>query len=121
MEAFEFVRDDPCLPVDPAGSGMAELLDRTTKSRIDWALTAAGSRPQKIITFAWDSDYICTTKKYHGTLAGEIRRDNNRPIISECRWHNANNMSVVVLGYNLLAETQAFEVRVEFKAWGLQF
>ena len=33
VEAFEYLRDDPCLPVDSRGSGMAELLDRTTKSR----------------------------------------------------------------------------------------
>ena len=33
VEAFEYLRDDPCLPLDSRGSGTAELLDRTTKSR----------------------------------------------------------------------------------------
>ena len=28
VEAFEFLRDDPCLPLDPIASGMGELLNR---------------------------------------------------------------------------------------------
>ena len=42
VEAFEYLRNDPCLPVDPAGSGMAELLNRADKSRVDWAIANAG-------------------------------------------------------------------------------
>ena len=33
VEAFEYLRDDPCLPVDPASSGMGELLNRAAKAR----------------------------------------------------------------------------------------
>ena len=33
VEAFEYLRDDPCLPVDPAASGMGEILNRATKAR----------------------------------------------------------------------------------------
>ena len=33
VEAFEYLRDDPCLPLDPASSGMGELLNRASKAR----------------------------------------------------------------------------------------
>lgn len=33
VEAFEYLRDDPCLPVDISASGMGELLNRASKSR----------------------------------------------------------------------------------------
>jgi hypothetical protein len=42
LEAFEYLRDSPCLPLDTFGNGMAELLDRTWKSRIDWGITFNG-------------------------------------------------------------------------------
>ncbi|KAJ8315525.1 hypothetical protein KUTeg_007675, partial [Tegillarca granosa] len=32
IEAFEYLHDDPCLPVDPAGSGNDQLLAKTVKS-----------------------------------------------------------------------------------------
>lgn len=110
VEAFEYLRDDPCLPVDPAGSGMAELLDRTTKARMDKALTVAGAQPQKIISFAWDSDFTCKTKGSSQSLVQDILQDGNRPILADCRWHSPQNMSIVVIGYNLLGLTQSFEV-----------
>ena len=28
VDAIEFLRDDPCLPLDPIASGMGELLNR---------------------------------------------------------------------------------------------
>ncbi|ESO89240.1 hypothetical protein LOTGIDRAFT_154331 [Lottia gigantea] len=110
VEAFEYIRDDPCLPVDVPGSGMAELLDRTSKERIDRSLTVAGAFTQKIISFAWDSDYVCVSKKYNESLASTIRRDYGRPIISNCSFHSASNMSVVVIGYNLAGLMQKFQV-----------
>lgn len=82
LEAFEYLRDYPCLPVDPVGNGMAELLDRTTKSRLDWGLTVAGSRPTKMISFAWDGDYLCTDGGYEKPLTDEIKDDWDRPIVS---------------------------------------
>lgn len=114
VEAFEYRRDDPCLPVDPSASGMGELLERTSKPRVDRALTVAGADVQKIISFAWDSDYLCVTRKYNESLAAQIMADKGRPIISNCSFHSAYNLSVVVLGYNLNGETQSFTVRPIF-------
>lgn len=95
LEAFEYLRDAPCLPVDTGGNGMAELLDRTTKARIDWGLTAAGSRPTKIISFAWDADYLCTDGGYTSSLHEEILADYDRPIVSYF------DGSTNVLGFNI--------------------
>ena len=57
LEAFEYLRDAPCLPVDQVGDAMAEILDRTAKQRIDWGLTNQGALVNQIISFAWDSEY----------------------------------------------------------------
>ncbi|XP_050391148.1 uncharacterized protein LOC126810221 [Patella vulgata] len=110
VEAFEYLRDDPCLPVDIQGSGMAELLDRTSKTRIDRALTVAGAFTQKIISFAWDSDYTCVSNNYTESLAATIRQNIEQPIVSNCSFHSANNQSVVIIGYNLAGLMQTFEV-----------
>ena len=41
--------------VDPMGSGMAELLDRTSKHRLDFGLTMQGDFPKRMISFAWSA------------------------------------------------------------------
>lgn len=82
VEAFEYLRDDPCLPVDTVGNGMAELLDRSNKQRIDWALQSESAYVSGIISFAWNSDYTCVTSKYDTPIYREILNDGNRPIIN---------------------------------------
>nr|KAG5710941.1 hypothetical protein BaRGS_013675 [Batillaria attramentaria] len=101
VEAFEYLRDDPCLPVDPASSGMGEILNRASKNRVDKALTAASVRVQKVISFAWDSDYTCTTNQYRWSLAQEIRADLDKEIIASCSFHSPANKSIVLIGYNV--------------------
>ncbi|XP_012936102.1 uncharacterized protein LOC106011351 [Aplysia californica] len=110
LEAFEYLRDDPCLPVDPMASGMGELLNRAAKARVDRGLSVAGAFVQKVISFAWDADYTCTTHQYSKSLQEEILTDLNRPIIANCSFHSPHNLSVVLLGFNLEAETQSFTV-----------
>ena len=41
VEAYEYLRDDPCLPVDVAGSGNDQILNRASKARVDWAIASA--------------------------------------------------------------------------------
>ncbi|KAL5009525.1 hypothetical protein ScPMuIL_011830 [Solemya velum] len=110
VEAFEFLRDRPCLPVDTKSSGNAEIMDRTTKSRIDMALTASSAAGQKVVSFAWDPGFTCTSASENRTLADEIRGDLQRPILANCSFHSSDNRSVVVLGYKLQGETQGFTV-----------
>lgn len=111
LEAEENLQDEPCRPVDTKGSGNAELMDRTSKSRIDHSLTAAGSTVQKVLSFAYDPDFTCTTKSYNVPLTDEISHDYGRPIISNCSFHSPSNRSVVLIGYNLEGETQGFMVK----------
>lgn len=72
VEAFEYTRADVCLPVDTAGNGMAEILDRSSKQRIDWAIQSQSANVSGIISFAWDSDYTCTTQQYDKPIFVEI-------------------------------------------------
>lgn len=76
-------------------------LDRTDKPRIDWALTAAAAYPTKIISFAWDADYLCIPKgtPYTMSLADEIYTDYMRPIVSYLD-RNAG----VIRGFNLMQD-----------------
>jgi len=82
LEAFEYTRSDPCLPLDFAGNGMAERLDRTYKYRIDWGLNMEGDLVDDIISFAWDYDYTCVTNNRKPSLHDEIMSDELRPIIA---------------------------------------
>jgi len=72
--------------------------------------SVAGAVVQKISAFAWDPDFICSTNQSQNTLTDEITSDGARPIISKCSFHSSANRSVVVIGYNLLGETQGFTV-----------
>jgi len=102
IEAYESLHDDPCLPVDTHNSGNGEMMNRATKARVDWGLSAAGTKVQKVLSFAWDSDFTCTTQKFNTSLKDEIQSDINRPILGECRFHSMYNLSVVVIGFNIM-------------------
>lgn len=112
IEAYDAVHDDPCLPVDTAGSGLDRMLNRVTKSRIDRILTHAGASTQKIVSQAWDPSFTCRTKNQTTPLRNQIEADKSRPIISHCSFHSSSNRSVVVIGYNLDGETQGFTVSI---------
>ncbi|XP_070188815.1 uncharacterized protein [Littorina saxatilis] len=100
VEAFEYLRDDPCLPVDTNASGMGELLN-SGRDWVDRALGVASVQVQKVISFAWDSDFTCTTKQYKSSLAAQIRATYGKPIVVDCSFHSPANWSIVVKGYNL--------------------
>ncbi|KAL4219147.1 hypothetical protein ACF0H5_021729 [Mactra antiquata] len=110
IEAYDNLHDDPCLPVDTAGSGLNRMLNRVTKSRIDRVLTHAGTTTQKIVSDAWDPCFTCSTANKTTPLKNQIMADKSRPIIAHCSLHSSYNRSVVVIGYNLYGETQGFTV-----------
>lgn len=110
IEAFDALHDDPCLPVDTSSSGMGQLVNSVTKSRVDRVLTHAGSAVQKVVAFAWDPSLTCNTRQHTSPVKNQIHADSSRPIISQCFFHSSSNRSVVVIGYNLLQETQGFTV-----------
>ncbi|XP_045206607.2 uncharacterized protein LOC123558822 [Mercenaria mercenaria] len=110
IEAFDALHDDPCLQVDTTGSAMDRLVNSVTKSRIDRVLTHAGSSVQKVVAFAWDPSFTCKTKAHHTPLRNLIVADSERPIIAHCSFHSSFNRSVVVMGYNLMRETQGFTI-----------
>ncbi|KAL8611492.1 hypothetical protein ACOMHN_014547 [Nucella lapillus] len=96
VEALEYLRDDPCLPLDPLDSGMGQILNRASKNRVDRALGVASARIQKVIAFAWDADFTCTTRDYPVSLATQIRTQDTRPLIAACSFHSPANRSIVI-------------------------
>lgn len=89
---------------------MDRKVERVFKSRLDQALTHVGSLVSKVTAFAWDPLYTCTTKGF-ASLAEQIVRDHQRPIISECRFHSQQNQSIVLIGFNIDGPiTQPFQV-----------
>ncbi|XP_033741122.1 uncharacterized protein LOC117327965 [Pecten maximus] len=108
IEAFESLRDNPCLPT--SGSGISVSTDRVTKGRLDMALSAGAVFVQKVAVSTWDPYFTCTPKNSSSTLAQQVYNDAGRPIITHCSFHSQYNRSVVVIGFNLLGETQGFTV-----------
>ncbi|OWF50948.1 uncharacterized protein LOC110449847 [Mizuhopecten yessoensis] len=108
IEAFEFLQDNPCLPT--SGTGISITMDRVTKGRLDMALSAGAVFVQKVSVSAWNPDFTCIPKNSSSTLAQQVYNDAGRPIIANCSFHSQYNRSVVVIGFNLLGETQGFTV-----------
>eukprot|EP01105_Mastigella_eilhardi_P004392 TRINITY_DN1584_c0_g1_i1.p2 TRINITY_DN1584_c0_g1~~TRINITY_DN1584_c0_g1_i1.p2 ORF type:complete len:372 (+),score=97.84 TRINITY_DN1584_c0_g1_i1:284-1399(+) len=106
FEAFEYLRDTPCLPVDRMGNGMAEILQRTSKSRADWSLTEQGAYVSHVISFAWDADYLCVPAgtDYTMSLADEIYADFDRPIASDASWDAAGS-TLTLHGFNIASSS----------------
>jgi hypothetical protein len=63
-----------------------------------------------VVAFAWDPGFTCSTKQHTSPIKTQINADAGRPIIAHCSFHSSANRSVVVIGYNLLRETQGFTV-----------
>ena len=112
IEAYDVLHDDPCLPIDRAGSGLSQMLNRVTKSRLDRVLTHTGTTVQKVVSSAWDPSFTCTTMNHSSALTNQIVADTKRPIIAHCGFHSRFNRSVVVIGYDLEQETQGFMVSI---------
>ena len=112
LEAFEYLRDMPCLPVDDIGNGMAERLDRTDKQRIDWGLTCQGALVNQIISFAWDACYLCYKNTGYSTpLSDQIVVDYQRPIVSSAVLIGVDGKSnlgknMTILGFNLVVDVK---------------
>ena len=78
---------------------------------MDRGLQAAGATAKKVISFAWDSNFVCTTNQHKYSLASEIISNYKQPIISNCSFHNSLNLSVVIIGYSLAGMYDEFTVR----------
>ena len=63
----------------------------------------AGTRVQKVISFAWDSDYLCATNNYLIPLHDEIMLDLGRPILGQCFFTgtSVDDVVVSVIGFDL--------------------
>lgn len=106
LDAFDDIDDDPCVSEQKKYNAM----DTIDKSRTDLALTHAGFTVHKVVAFSWDPYFTCTTRKSNNSLAEAIQNDHGRPIMVDCRFHSSFNRSVVILGINLLALQQGFNV-----------
>lgn len=86
---------------------MAELLDRTNKSRCDWGIMMASSLVDHIISFAWDADYLCVPMNsgYTKSLNEQIMEDIDRPILSNAIVKGSN---ITVMGYNIVTKGTTF-------------
>lgn len=92
---------------------MERKVERVFKSRIDHALTHVGTLVPKVAAFAWDPLFTCSDRD-GDSLEKQIKIDYLRPIISDCRFHSPQNLSVVLLGFHLEGSMfQPFQVVYE--------
>lgn len=101
LEAFEPGAGIPC--------GSFHSTQRTTKERLDQAVMFAGPYPEKLVSYMWDSYYLCRAGRTR-SLAEEIEQDWRRPLLVDVRRCRAGKRDGFVLrGYNL---SQAWRVRL---------
>jgi hypothetical protein len=74
---------------------------RTTKNRLDLALTFVGTHCSEHISFMWSDLYECLGK-FSQPLKKEIQDDWHRPIVVEAfRWSPGNKDGLIVRGYGI--------------------
>jgi hypothetical protein len=94
VEAFEPSGDEPCTAHGTRG--------KTTKERLDQAITMAGRYVQKIVSYMWSDFMTCGSP----SVESEILRDWQRPIaVDAIRRARAPQDGVEVRGYNLSGGT----------------
>ena len=77
-------------------------IQRTTKERLDRAITFAGMYPSKLISFMWDCLYTCQVG-HDRSLAEEIEADWQRPIVvGAFRQRMGAEEGIVVRGYHIV-------------------
>jgi cysteine-rich repeat protein len=111
IEAFEYTSHDPCSYTS---------LDRTDKSRLDWALTMAGAFPTRLISFMWDPFYTCLDGGYSQSLHAEIESDHDRPIAANAFFFNSGgDDGIIVRGFNLTAAGTVFHLTWYDSGWNI--
>ncbi|TMR91801.1 DUF4434 domain-containing protein [Nonomuraea basaltis] len=94
-----------CGRVDPM-----PLRGRTTKSRLDRQVMAAGTHARKIISYGWDPFFTCQARYDTPSLADDIVNGWQQPIIVNATRKDMNGRAgVLVEGYNLRGGTLRFD------------
>lgn len=90
-------------------TGIGLEVQRVDKSRLDKAISGIGANVSRIAAYSWDPLFICSSKE-HPSLLEEIKSKLEQPIVSGCKFHSPQNLSIVLLGYNLDGLMQTFHV-----------
>ncbi|MEV4286755.1 DUF4434 domain-containing protein [Nonomuraea bangladeshensis] len=97
--------DGECGRVDPL-----PLRGRTTKSRLDRQVMAAGTHAQKIISYGWDPFFTCQARYDTPSLADDIASGWQEPIVVSAVRKDMNGQAgILVEGHNLRGGTLRFE------------
>ncbi len=103
LEAFEPGKGIPC--------GSFRTTQRTTKERLDRAVMFAGPHPSKLISYMWDSYYVCRAG-HPESLGDAIERDWRRPILVDVRRRMRERRNGLLLyGYNLIPGSVEIDTR----------
>ncbi|HDS1301584.1 MULTISPECIES: DUF4434 domain-containing protein [Stenotrophomonas maltophilia group] len=100
IEAFEEDTESP----DYAGCSYISL-SRTTKERMDRALTFVAGRVDKVISFMYDPLFTCTDR-FGLPLHQAIAADHDRPVITDAFFWDAPSTGMVVNGHGIGAGTE---------------
>ncbi|MGN9838384.1 hypothetical protein ACTMTI_09725 [Nonomuraea sp. H19] len=106
VEGFEPTQvEGECGRVDPL-----PLRGRTTKNRLDRQVMAAGPYARKIISYGWDPFFTCQSRYDTPSLADDIAREWQQPIIVNAIRKDMNGRAgILVEGYNLRGGTLRFD------------
>ncbi|MGP4099288.1 hypothetical protein [Nonomuraea sp. KM90] len=114
VEGFEpFPAAGECGRVDPL-----PLRGRTTKSRLDQQVMAAGRHAVKVISYGWDPFFTCQARYDTPSLADDIAAGWQQPIIVAAYRKELNGRpGILVEGHNLHGGTLRFGDVVVKQEW----
>ncbi|MGI5283560.1 DUF4434 domain-containing protein [Nonomuraea polychroma] len=94
------------------------LRGRPSKGRLDRQVMAVGPDAQKIISYGWEPFFTCQARYDTPSLADDIMREWQQPIIVNAAAKEMNGRpGVVVEGYNLRGGTLRFGSQVIEQEW----
>lgn len=85
----------------------------TTKGRVDRAVTHSGGKVERIIAFMYDPLFLFKNRfkskfDVEESLIERIKRDGDRPIITQAFFFDSNGPGVIVRGHNIAPSSTTF-------------
>ncbi|MGG6345161.1 DUF4434 domain-containing protein [Stenotrophomonas indicatrix] len=113
LEAFEEDTDSP----NYTGCSFVSL-SRTTKARMDRALTFVTSRADRVISFMYDPLFTCS-ERFGLPLSEAIAADHDRPVVTDAFFWDSPTTGLVVNGHGISSGTE-FQITWYDSKWQVQ-
>ncbi|MCP4134274.1 MAG: hypothetical protein GY754_25090 [bacterium] len=114
LEAFEKDKDSPDFEL----CSYSRKNSRTTKQRLERAITMSTAKTTRIISYMYDPFYWCTDRFDTPSLMDQVEDDFDRPIINNAvYWDTDDGQGLVLRGYNIANADTTYKLTWYDSTW----